>query len=84
MAEIRKLQNRTVLTRIGLKIAFALLFASARPNMAEAAEQLLSICAMLSAGLALMFRERWSRSLMTRWDEAAFFLFVSCGLHALA
>lgn len=84
MAEIRNLRNRSVLTRIGLKITFALLFASGRPDMAASAEQLLSICAMLSAGLALMFRERWSRSLMTRWDEAAFFLFVSCGIHALA
>ena len=84
MAEIRNLQNRTVLTRVGLKIGFALLFASGRPNSADAAAQLLSLCALMSAGLALMVREGWSRSIMTRWDEAAFFLFIACGIHSLA
>ena len=84
MTIVQSLQNRMVLRRVVLKIAFVFLFASGRSPLAEAMEQLLSLCALFSAGSAVILRERWAPSVMTRWDEAAFFLFVSCGIHVFA
>ena len=79
-AQARQRQNRTVLTRIVLKIVVLLLLCGAWQNPAEVAQHLSVLSALLSGILAFALREPWCPALLTRWDEAAFFTFASLGL----
>ena len=71
--------NQQSLFRVGLMFAIAFLLASSMPQplMAAALSSLLSLSALVSAGLAAFMGDRLHASHFTRWDEAAAMLFAS-------
>lgn len=75
----RRLRNQQSLIRFGLMFAIALfLAAGSPPDMLPAAlSSLLSLGALVAAGLAVVMKERMDADHFNRWDEAAALLFMS-------
>jgi uncharacterized membrane protein len=75
----RRLRNQQSLIRFGLMFAIAFfLAAGSPPDMLPAAlSSLLSLGALVAAGLAVVMKERMDADHFTRWDEAAALLFMS-------
>ena len=74
-----RVYNQQSLFRFGLMFGIAFLFASSMPPglMPAALSSLLSLSALISAGLAVFMGDRLHASHFTRWDEAAAMLFAS-------
>jgi hypothetical protein len=75
----RRLRNQQSLIRFGLMVAIAFFLASSSPPEAlpAALSSLLSIGALVAAGLAAVMGERLQADHFTRWDEAAALLVIS-------
>ena len=71
--------NQQSVFRFGLMFGIALLFAFSMPPalMPAALSSLLSLSALISAGLAVFMGDRLHAHHFTRWDEAAAMLFAS-------
>ena len=80
----RRETNRLVMLRIGFNVALLLVLSSTESSIAhaKALQQLLVICAVVTSLIALIMRERWSSSVLNRWDEALFFVMIASGLRA--
>ena len=83
---LRWQMSRVVFTRLALKIVILLLFAMAlRPqNYLGTIQMLFLLSATFSALLAVFWKDRWDRRVMTRWDEAAIFLTICLGVRTFS
>ena len=78
--------NRFLLLRIICNILFLLAMAGIGSNVdhLKMFEQLLNICSVVNVVFALVMREKWSLSMLSRWDEAIIFGTLSLGLRLFA